>query len=273
MMEMPPVLTNLINHLLNTYGGVKSWNIFESDNGTVNVNIRFPNITSDCLVGHVEPVSYRRVPTRQAERSKHRAEAYRSKQLTHSSNVHTQTCNVTSPQKDSKKRKMDTCSPEIARNNCDELCAIDKYNIDTPIKLENAKVEYQVQPHDESFSSCTSDAQSAQAQDYEIACSKILVEQTMSAVKRMEDPDKYTTSFSPLSVTSPSSVNPGPKSVTNLDIMCPCCEIKMTPDHVCNMEKPQEPDPPDVKTDNYDPGSLQAFFQYKLARLRAANNN
>ena len=45
---------------------------------------------------------------------------------------------------------MDTCSPEIARNNCDELCAIDKYNIDTPIKLENAKVEYQVQHHDES---------------------------------------------------------------------------------------------------------------------------
>ena len=232
MMELPSVLTNLINHLLNTYGGVKSWNIFESDKGTVNVNIRFPNITSDCLVGHVEPVSYRRVPTRQAERSKHRAEAYRSKQLTHSSNeqnsrnAHTQTEHTTTEKDINKKRKLDISSPEIHRN--EDTITTDNHDIDTPIKVQDFKVEYQVHKHDDSFSSCTSEVNNAQ--DYESA--SLQVPDLMS----QHEPQPEIQICDDLSVNNHTQAKFETGTTESEKIVCPCCENIMTPTHICEIE-------------------------------------
>jgi hypothetical protein len=55
MMDLPPALTDILHHLLNTYGNVKSWNIFEVDNRDISVNIRFNNINNEHITSHVEP--------------------------------------------------------------------------------------------------------------------------------------------------------------------------------------------------------------------------
>jgi hypothetical protein len=39
MMDLPPVLENLLSHLLNTHGTIMAWNIYQGDNGIVNVNM------------------------------------------------------------------------------------------------------------------------------------------------------------------------------------------------------------------------------------------
>ena len=72
-MEMPPALTSMLNHLLRTHGSIKSWNIYQGDNGIVNVNIRFSDITGEFIMPVEEPVSYKRVSSRQLACNKVRA--------------------------------------------------------------------------------------------------------------------------------------------------------------------------------------------------------
>ena len=69
-MEMPLALTNMLNHLLRTHGNIKSWNVYQGDNGIVNVNIRFSDITGESNMPVEEPVSYKRVSSRQLARNK-----------------------------------------------------------------------------------------------------------------------------------------------------------------------------------------------------------
>ena len=88
-MEIPLALTNMLNHLLRTHGNIKSWNIYQGDNGIVNINIRFPDITGESNMPVEEPVSYKRVTSRQLARNKVRANIYKLKQQ--QANVHTQT--------------------------------------------------------------------------------------------------------------------------------------------------------------------------------------
>ena len=53
MMDLPPVLMDLLNHLLKTHGTVMSWNIYQRDDGIVNVNIRFPNLSDFTADSHI----------------------------------------------------------------------------------------------------------------------------------------------------------------------------------------------------------------------------
>ena len=109
-MDVPLALTNMLNHLLSTHGNITSWNIYQGDNGIVNVNIRFPNINNESSVdSHVEPVTYKCVSSRQLARNKVRANTYKSKQQ--QSNAHTQTDHV-NMEMDSKKRKFESSTPE-----------------------------------------------------------------------------------------------------------------------------------------------------------------
>jgi len=120
-LDIPPVLKNMIHHLLTTYGPTKSWNIYENTKGTINVNIRFDNIVSGDhdKVGHgmddtCVPVSYRRLSTKQMDRNRMRAASWG----THTPDV--------------KKRKMDNISPEIIRKDTDVIYT--EY-VDTPEKV------------------------------------------------------------------------------------------------------------------------------------------
>ena len=118
-LDIPPVLTNMMHHLLTTYGHIKSWNIYENVKGTINVNIRFDNIVCGA-VGHsehascVEPAMYRRLSSKQMERNRMRAASW----STHATDV--------------KKRRMDVISPEIIRKDTDVTYT--KY-VDTPEKI------------------------------------------------------------------------------------------------------------------------------------------
>ena len=129
-MEMPPALKNMLNHLLKTHGSIKSWNIYQGDNGIVNVNIRFSDITGESNMPVEEPVSYKRVSSRQLARNKVRANTYKSKQQ---ANAHTQTDTINT-EMDTKKRKFEN-SPECARNDQVELDTSEVCHIDTPIKI------------------------------------------------------------------------------------------------------------------------------------------
>ena len=139
-MELPPVLTTMFNHLLTTYGSVKSWNLYESDSGTININVRFSNTPIDGdHVSHVESMSYKRLSRQQAERNKNRAAMFRIKQQTNA-DTHKMHNNSKS---DSKKRKMDTHSPEMSRNDTEDSFSLQKYDVDTPIKVSDINVEPQ----------------------------------------------------------------------------------------------------------------------------------
>ena len=60
---------------------------------------------------------------------------------------------------------MDTHSPEMSRNDTDDSFSLDKYDVDTLIKVSDINVDPQGSQdlpkitHDESFSSCTSESQ------------------------------------------------------------------------------------------------------------------
>ena len=128
-LDIPPVLKNIIHHLLNTYGHIKSWNLYENVKGTINVNIRFDNVVvcdRDGAVSHSErdscvlPATYKRLSTKQMERNRMRATSW------------------STPTPDTfKKRKMDTISPEIVRKDTDVFSTA---CVDTP---EKVNVEYE----------------------------------------------------------------------------------------------------------------------------------
>jgi len=90
-----------------------------------------------------------------------------------------------------KKRKVQASSPEILRcdikeeyqNDC--FASPDKVEYVTTSSTNSPGVEYQFQPHDDSFSSCTSDVHTAHIQDYADN------EPTLSEAKEYEDHDKY----------------------------------------------------------------------------------
>jgi hypothetical protein len=81
-LDMPPVLANMFKHLLNTYGHIRGWNIYENDRGFINLNIRFNNI--ECKESDIssharlEPVMYKRMSSQQVARNRSRAQAYKS---------------------------------------------------------------------------------------------------------------------------------------------------------------------------------------------------
>ena len=60
--NMPPVLENMFKHLLNTYGHIRGWNIYENDKGFINLNIRFSSIVCEDIGSgshaRLEPVMY-----------------------------------------------------------------------------------------------------------------------------------------------------------------------------------------------------------------------
>ena len=87
-LDIPPVLLNMLEHLLNTYGHIKSWNIYENNaKGLVHVNIRFDDILCevDGHSGHArtDPVAYRRLSTKQLDRNRLRANKWNDNKQTH----------------------------------------------------------------------------------------------------------------------------------------------------------------------------------------------
>ena len=187
-MEMPPALTHLLNHMLNTHGTIKSWNMYQGDSGFVNINIRFPNITKDSTVpvcSHVQPVSYKQVSSRQLSRNKDRAKAYKAKQQQTNVNtqtdhgsmkadkhtttnitlqmttVHTQTDN-TMDNTNNKKRKFSPEKSRLDNSNYDNIELID-----TPVsvKPETHEEEYQVHNFEDD------EYESAVSREYDIVVS------------------------------------------------------------------------------------------------------
>ena len=237
-MELPPVLTTMFNHLLTTYGSVKSWNLYESDSGTININVRFSNTPIDGdHVSHVESMSYKRLSRQQAERNKNRAAMFRIKQQTNA-DTHKMHNNSKS---DSKKRKVDTNSPEMSRNDTEDSFSLQKYDVDTPIKVSDINVDPQVSPqnaHDESFSSCTSESQMPKEYDFP---------EEYNSSDNNHQPDKYNDPPRAL-FTEPST------SKTDLFVSsfsCPSCALKMTATqfvhHKCLITKSEISEPPDKK--------------------------
>ena len=80
--NMPPVLENMFKHLLNTYGHIRGWNIYENDRGFINLNIRFSSIVcEDSDSGshaRLEPVMYKRMSSQQISRNRSRTQSYQS---------------------------------------------------------------------------------------------------------------------------------------------------------------------------------------------------
>ena len=276
-MDLPPVLENLLDHLLKTHGTIMSWNIYQGDNGFVNVNMRFPAVNGSNVDGHVESVSYRRVSGRQLSRNKARAETHRAKQNINNANVHTQTEHNNT--KDTKKRKIDISSPEIVRNDHNDSFIAHNHDIDTPIKLQDFKVEYQVLEHDVSFSSCTSEVNNAQ--DSESARPQVLDLITHHGPQPEYTTDEFNENIHeiPALITFPVNTTvveskelptcfpsampeihtcdnhiDSNETQTKFDtcveitspskpkpILCPCCENIMTPSHICENEPSSDP--------------------------------
>jgi hypothetical protein len=214
---------------------------------------------------------------RQLARNKARADTYRAKQNINNVNVHTQTEHNST--RDTKKWKMDISSPEILRNEHHDSFNTDKHDIDTPIKLPDFKVEYQVQIHDNSFASCTSEINNAQ--DFESARPQVSY-----LITHHEPQPEYTTDVCDeriqeipplptflLNATVMDNMelhtcSPGPRPEihtcdSHIDsnqtqaklyacvkipsptkpkpIVCPCCEDIMTSSHICENEPSSDP--------------------------------
>ena len=151
--DMPPVLENMFKYLLNTYGHIRGWNIYENDRGFINLNIRFNNVVyedSDSS-GHArfDPVMYKRISSKQVTRNRSRAQAYKSVHNTPSKikedhttkpnkiqeNQNNKLCEIGEDHTDglptTKKRKCDDLSPELSRSEYIEP-AFNVNNLDSP---------------------------------------------------------------------------------------------------------------------------------------------
>ena len=245
-MDLPPVLMDLLNHLLKTHGTVMSWNIYQRDDGIVNVNIRFPNLSDFTTESHVEPVSYRRVSGKQLARNKVRAETHRANQNKNNATVHTQTEHNST--KDTKKRKMDISSPEIHRSVQVVACTNETHCIDTPIKVQDLSVEHP--GHNTSFTS-SSTSEVNNAQDFECARPQgpnIITKHGQESDCTGHGANEQEVVLSAELHTSIDDRNKTqaklgvcPVSPTDPDqIVCPCCENIMTPSHICEIDPPSD---------------------------------
>jgi len=112
-LQLPGTLGNMITYLIKTYGHIKSWNVYDNNKGTMNINIRFD---TDIVVVPGEaampiPVAYRRLSRKQMDHNRDRA----SKQAdTH------------------KKRKLADSPPEILRKDSTKLPHSRYSCVDTP---------------------------------------------------------------------------------------------------------------------------------------------
>ena len=252
MMDLPPVLMDLLNHLLKTHGTVMSWNIYQKDDGIVNINIRFPNVNDHATESHVLPVSYRRVSSRQLARNKARAETHRANQNKNNVTVHTQTeHNIT---KDTKKRKMDISSPEIQRSDQVVSCNNTTY-CDTPVKVQDVSVEHPGQDISFAFST-TPETEVNNAQDFKCARPqgqhKIITQhgqESESTCYGAEEQEVVPSEKPHASSVDSNEIQAklGECAVLHDDpetIVCPCCENIMTPSHICEIEIPPPTPPP-----------------------------
>ena len=289
MAQHTDILQGLPKQLLILFGTivdnniVNNWSIYENSNKQTCVTIRFNDNNTA-----IQPAYYRRVSENQARRNLDRAANYNKNKHSDTTrtqasltphqmlkiNMCTQTTGCNEDNEDSfnpKKRKVQASSPEMPRSDIKEeyqndcfvspdkveyvtnistSCTMDTYNIDTPIKIDEVKVEYQFKTHDDSFSSCTSDV--------------------LSDAKKHEDRDKYnspihepqpeylikaqkelTQDILPLEVDlSTTSLLPSPDIVTTKSraklakpqpIMCPCCDSIMSPTHNCEIDLLSDP--------------------------------
>ena len=87
-MDIPIVLSNLFDNLVASQG-IHGWSIFQNGQGFVTLNIRFnkdSNVSSACITEHaskqptqavIQPATWRKVPQKQIQRNRDRAESYR----------------------------------------------------------------------------------------------------------------------------------------------------------------------------------------------------
>ena len=152
-LDMPPVLANMFKHLLNTYGHIRGWNIYENDRGFINLNIRFNSIVCENSdnISHarLEPVKYKRLSSQQSARNRNRAQTYKSLHTTTTNKIkedhtidsvikvgHTVSSNEctedhTNSLVITKKRKCEDNSPEILRSEPSETASNENY-LDSP---------------------------------------------------------------------------------------------------------------------------------------------
>ena len=254
----------MLSHLLTTYGHIKSWNLFESDKGYINVNIRFNNVVNETgMGGHVsvQPVSYRRQSSQQIARNKHRADTFKSKHV-HRDNTISATDSKEEYHMDSKKRKIANTSPENPRRDIEDTITF--HNIDTPVTMkavENEEVLSPVLFHITTpHTPYGPQSESVILTEYEHT-EKTQPLQTFVANETHVDPVEYGIAIStpepmkcdsfqmcilkpkPLLVDKPQlkidthAKTPQfckPKSLSlSKVILCPCCNVEMTPNHEC----------------------------------------
>ena len=73
-MSLPQTLTDMLSHLLSTYGGIKSWTIYEEtgNNKHINVQIKFSSTDRQTRRNHgypwtqVQPFQYKNRPMNEA---------------------------------------------------------------------------------------------------------------------------------------------------------------------------------------------------------------
>ena len=159
----------MLNHLL-CISDLKSWSIYRNKGGLVTLNIRFSHILDDNLGDLDMPISYKKVNARQVMRSRQGAQDHNIQKqgLTMHADINPRmakdTCEeqqtllnidadsfnpsralpiiptpskvlpemqLSQPQADGKKRKLDTLSPEISRTSTSESL-IQRNIIDSP---------------------------------------------------------------------------------------------------------------------------------------------
>jgi hypothetical protein len=219
-----------------------SWSIYDNDSKGVCVNIRFRHVDNAMLV---QPCTYRKQSANQATRNRNRA-------LLHQNNKDSNT----SPDIGvSKKRKMEHLTPEQNREYNMDIPHNDA-NIDTPelVTMENNEnldtsllvLEYEHKDMDnlKSVVHLSPGPQSTKLQ--QSLADHGLVEYDF---KKTSDPElveyDYERTDSQQQLNSGTQVSPRPHTteplptksdinITTDEILCPCCNIKMTTTHVCD---------------------------------------
>jgi hypothetical protein len=216
------------------------------------------------------PAMYRRVSSKQVDRARQRAETY-----TNLRRSTTPTEDTHLPNMDSKKRKIANNSPEIARNNIEDI--ITANNIDTPITVKPEyefpspiflpviapQTLYEHQPesmvqteyeHAEiTYPPKTFFAKETDVNPKEYAIAISAPEPTIcdSLDTRILKPNTIVVD-KPQVKFDPHTKNPEPRQSNTIAlqkvILCPCCNIQMTPNHECLNKSLSEYDSPNIPT-------------------------
>ena len=269
--NMPPVLENMFKHLLNTYGHIRGWNIYENDRGFINLNIRFSSIVcEDSDSGshaRLEPVMYKRMSSQQISRNRSRAQSYKQQHNYTASQIKVDHTEKSDEHKDiysqikvdhirdsgiTKKRKCDSLSPELARTeSIESVCDVNDLSPEVVSKTPHSTI-YTSHPSspiliqnmeyvDTSTSSCDTASPFMEKMDY-VDSSSDTPPTTQNHETRYPSipspPHLATSPIIPLECDSminiaPTEV-PTPDTMTDT-VLCPCCSAIMTVNHVCDL--------------------------------------